>query len=308
MKNKLRMIDINVASSYMGKFLTLGVTAAVLAITVSAMYGPGGFRNHRPLLIEVPASGGAERYRPLRDLIAIETGRSVMIRVRGEQSCEDCDLYVFPIEPFLSQGSARGLTPLYAVEPIGPGRNAAVLIARRAAPPPDSPPAAEDVIFSHERSLNGFWVQLSLLEAEGFTAPGGLGSLRFASTPGAGTRVVYSVALGQSALGACRASDLTEAVRSGGIGGDELTIVRSSPALPELVVAGRPSDAAYLAGVLERIAAALLVEDSAGRRRAAVRMMKIEGMRRLRPVERGELEKAAELYSQMKVRLGHGGP
>jgi len=310
MKNKLRMIDINFASAYLGRFLTVGVTGAVLAITISALTGAGGLRNHRPLILEVPAVGGARnaeaRFEPFRDLLAIETGRSVRAHARGDQWCGECDLYVFPIDQFLTLGRVRGLVPLYAIEPTKNGRNAAVLIARKGSPPMGAPPAADEVLFSHPRSFNGFWVQLSLLESEGFRAPGGIESLHFASPPGTGSRVIYSVALGQSVLGACRASDLADAVSNGGIGRDELSIVRSSPAVPELVVACKPEDVDYCRRVLERTAVRMAVGETTGRHRNAVELMDNEGMRSLRPVSQAELERAAALYSQMADRIGSG--
>jgi len=308
MKNKLRMIDINFASAYLGRFLTVGVTGAVLAITISALTGAGGLRNHRPLVLELPAAGAGRnaeaRFEPLRGLLAIETGRLVRAHARGDQWCGECDLYIFPIAQFLDLGRVHGLVPLYTTEKTKNGRNAAVLIAKKGLPETGAPPAADEVLFLHPRSFNSFWVQLSLLESEGFRAPGGIESLRFASPPGTGSRVIYSVALGQSVLGACRASDLADEVRNGGIGRDELSIIRSSPAVPEVVIACKPEDVDYWRGVLGRTASRMAVGETTGRHHNAIELMDNEGMRSLRPVSPAELERAASLYSQMADRTG----
>jgi hypothetical protein len=310
MKNKLRMIDINFASMYMGRFLTLGVTALVLAITISALTGAGGLRNHRPLVLEVPGSGGAGealvRFQPLRDLLALETGRAVRVQVRGDQWSGDCDLFVFPVGEFLRAPHTRDLVPIYSIEPLKQRRNTAVLVARTKEPVSESPPAANAVMFSHPRSLNGFWLQLEMLESEGFRVPERIQSLRFAETPGAGTRVVYSVAMGQSDLGACRASDLADAVREGGIARGELSIVHSRPSLPEVVVACRTEDVDYYRLVLARTAARMAVPEPAGRWQDAVALLDGKGMRSLRPISEEELERAAALHEKMEERIRGG--
>ena len=147
MKNKLRMIDINFASMYMGWFLTLGVTALVLVITISALTGAEGLRNHRPLVLEVPGPGGdgeaLVRFQPLRDLRAMETGRAVRAQARGDQWCGDCDLFVFPVGEFLRAPQSRDLVPIYSIERMKRRRNAAVLIARTKEPLSESPPVAK---------------------------------------------------------------------------------------------------------------------------------------------------------------------
>jgi hypothetical protein len=308
MKNKFRMIDINIVSTYMGRYLTLGVTVVVLAITISALTGPGGLRNHRPLTLVVPSRpGGGDttpRFEPLRELLAIETGRRVWLQNRAEESCRDCDLFVMTLQEFLDEQRFRDLVPLYSIEAIERGRDAAVLIARGGVAPMGSPPGVDDVMFSHPRSINGCWVQLGLLESEGFRTPGRLDSLRFAPAPapGAGLRVVYSVATGECALGACRASDLSGAVRAGGVGRGELSIVRSSPAVPELLIACRAADADYYLRVLTKTAARVAASAVGARDRDAVELLKSRGMRSLRPISGAEIERAAALYEKMEER------
>jgi hypothetical protein len=88
-------------SSSMGRrYLTPIVTALVLAITVGSLLAGGGVRDFLPLRISVspriengPAIGAA-----LRELLAIETGRSVRL---AEQFGDDCDVYLMPHSEFV---------------------------------------------------------------------------------------------------------------------------------------------------------------------------------------------------------------
>jgi hypothetical protein len=305
MKNKIRLIDINIVSAYMGRVLTVFVTILVLAITLSALFGDGGLRNHVPLVVEVPASGGEVTdpacYRALRFLIAAETGRSVSVATRGPDWSEGCELYVLPIREFFRARSQLGLEPLYAFCRARRGADAAVLIARGGTEPP-VPPARDDVVFVSPRSINGCWIQLAYLESSGFDAPRRIGDLRFAPGSGDGSRVVYSVAFGRYAMGACRASDLEELAASGGITPEEVFVVASIPALPETVVAC-PADARnYFEPVLRRIAATVADPEPSDRVRDAVTLLRDRGVRNLRPVTQGDLERLEELLGSMEGR------
>ena len=308
MKNKLRMIDINIVSAYMGRFLTAIVTVVVLVITISALVGRGGIRDHLTLLVEVPAAvtdgadAAAEQYEPLRYLLAQETGRTVKVHVREADSCEECELFVLALEDFITGRGKRELVPLYSINPMERKRDAAVLIARSGAHGPIRP-APDDVVFTDPRSANGCWIQLALLESEGFAAPEQIGSLRFAPSPGSPAWVVYAVLFGEFALGACRQSDLDELVSSGGVKSDELAVVRSVRAVPEIVLACRPEDVDYYRSVLRLTAARLAEPGPTGWDRDATELLKSRGMRSLLPVFPEELERAEELYERMEGRI-----
>jgi hypothetical protein len=306
MKNKLRMIDINIVSTYMGRFLTIIVTVIVMAITVSALVSKGGMRNHQSLLVEVPPVAGepdaSAWFEPLRDLLAVETKRTVKVQVRGGGWRGGCELYVFPIAEFLAVGQHHGLVPLYEIGSLERRRDAALLIARNAESSP-AEPSADDVLFSHPQSVNGFWIQLKMLEAAGFPTPERLESLHFASAPAPGARVVYSVLMGEFPVGACRASDLAKAVSAGGVGKDELTVIRSSPATPETVIACRPADVDYYRRVLARTAARVAAPDASDHGQSAVALLKSKGMRSLRPVSAEELTRTTELFDEMGKRI-----
>ena len=84
------------------RYLTLVVTALVLAVTALALLAGGGVRDFLPLRIAVspriengPAIGAA-----LRDLLAIETGRSVRVVEQSGDGSGDCDVILMPYSEF----------------------------------------------------------------------------------------------------------------------------------------------------------------------------------------------------------------
>jgi ABC-type phosphate/phosphonate transport system substrate-binding protein len=306
MKNKLSVIDINIVSAYMGRFLTAIVTVIVLGLTVSALVGRGGMRNHVPLVIAVPAVDGADatvaRFEPLRQMLARETGRTVKVQARKNDGCGRCELFVLPIDELLSGRDGHGLVPVYVICAMDRGRDAAVLIAKKGVEAREVP-SPGNVVFTHPRSANGCWVQLAWLESQGIDAPDRIESLNFAPSPGAGARVVYSVLAGEFPYGACRESDLAGLIATGSVGRDELTVVRSIPAVPEVVIACRPEDADYYERILKKIATRMAAPDPMGADRDAVELLKVRGMRSLRPVSEYELQSAASLFETMGERI-----
>jgi hypothetical protein len=310
MKNKIRLIDITILSQYMGRFLTAIVTAIVFAITVSALVSEGGIRRQAATLVMEVAplkgvKGTDDQFEPFRYLLALETDRTVVLRERGADHCERCDLFVMPIELFLASDESHRLVPLYSIDRTDHKRDEAVVIARNGDPEPDVP-SPGDIVFTNPESINGCWVQLGLLESRGYELPDRIDSLHFASRPGAAPaagRVIFSVLLGEYPYGACRASDLAKLIAAGEVGRDELRIVVSGPTVPELVVACRPENADYYRSVLERVSARVALTRAPGRDNGAVELLKSRGMRSLRPVSGAGLKRAAELFTKMQGRI-----
>jgi hypothetical protein len=96
MKNNPPEAEVGSASSAMGGYLTAVVTACVLIVTVSALLSGGGVRDFRPLEIVVSEriENGQEIGGALRDLLAIETGRSVRLAEQPGEVCGDCDVFL----------------------------------------------------------------------------------------------------------------------------------------------------------------------------------------------------------------------
>ncbi len=305
MKNKVRLIDITVVSAYMGRFLTAIVSAMVIAVTVSALVSKGGIRDHQTLSVGVPPMRGVdateEYFEPLRLLLALESGRKVEVNSHTPGWCDRCELHLLPIAEFVAAAAERDLVPLYSICRTRSGADAAVVVARS-----DDfrsvVPTPQNVMFVDPQSVNGCWVQLEQLESRGFTSPDRVASLRFAPMPSA-ARVVFSVLMGASAYGACRQSDLTELVAAGDLDRNELQVVFSSPAVPELVVACRPADAEYYRHLLSRTAARIAVLESSGMVREAALLLRSRGMRSMRPVSQDELDRTVALFDLMQERI-----
>ena len=187
MNNKIRKIDINIVSAYMGRLLPVIVMLMVLAITLSAVVGVGGLRDHVILVVGVPQNGGTgsaqERYAPLRQLLARETGRTVSLSPRGTDWNDGCDLYLLETGEFVKEREKRGLVAVYSFSRMQRRSDAAILVSRRGSQPPAFP-GRDDVIFADPRSINGCWVQLAFLDSTGFETPERIEDLRFAPPPG----------------------------------------------------------------------------------------------------------------------------
>lgn len=301
MNNKIGLIDINIVSEYMGRFLTLIVTLLVLAITLSALVDGEGIYDHAAITLEVPRGGDPEKDRALRQLIVSETGRSVALTQRETDWNGTRDLYVLPVREFMEARARFGLEPLYSFCRLKHRSEAAILISRPGAGLPESPDAG-DVVFDDPYSINGCWLQLIFLESSGFRGPENLEQLRFAPAARGGTRVVYSVLYGESPVGACRLSDLLSAVEAGGVGKNELSVVKSIPALPETVIACHPGDRKYFEPVFERISATLMAPD--GSDRAVTEILARRGVGTLRPVSDKDLERLSQVFEFVKGRIG----
>jgi hypothetical protein len=301
MNNKIRLIDINIVSEYMGRFLTLIVTLLVLAITLSALVGGDGILNRTAITVEVPRGSDPERNRALRQLIASETGRLVTVSPREADWNGAHDLYVLPVREFMAARARFGLEPLYSLCRMKRRSEAAILISRSGVEPPESP-GVGDVLFVDPYSINGCWLQLAFLESTGYRAPANLEQMRFAPAPGGGTRVVYSVLYGETPIGACRLSDLLTAVRAGDIGKNELSVVKSIPALPETVIACRPGDREYFEPVFRRIAATIAAPEES--EMAVTEILSRHGLGNLRPVSDDDLERLSQIFEFVKGRIG----
>jgi hypothetical protein len=316
MKNKLQVIDFNVVSAYMGRFLTAIVAVAVIGITVSALLSRSRGAERGVLVVAALPAGPLEAARTaratratrgfhdsLRLLLARESNRPVAVRESGPagDAGAGCGLFLMAMEEYLAQREEEGLVALYAVDRSAHGRDRAVLIARPSgAPSPEfAGIGADQCIFSGPSSLNGCWVQLELLEAEGFRAGEGTQSLHYPKAGGA-ARVVFSVLFEGYTLGACRRSDIENLIAEGSIAEGEVAVVRSSPAVPEMVFACREPDAAYFGRILAGFALRLANPGDDPEEQVAAALLGSGGMRSVRPIAGEEITRAAALFGRMK--------
>lgn len=310
MKNKIRLIDINIVSSYMGRFLTAIVAVLVLSITVAALVDEDGNRDHKVLVLGVAGLGSTEKtleyYEPFKDFLARSSGRAVKVRVIDGEIDPECELYLLPWREYFYGGRNLALLPIYSVCRVSGGRDSAVLIVRGDRDAADlTALGPSDVVFAHPHSFNGFLIQLRALEsrgAGGFAVPVDPGELHFVGPPGAETRVVYEVLLGRYTAGACRRSDVDRLVEAGELARDEIAVSLAMPALPEQIIACREADREYYLDLLESMATRLASPGGSTSERDTAALLRSRRIRSLRPVIPEEVALAEELYDQARER------
>jgi ABC-type phosphate/phosphonate transport system substrate-binding protein len=261
MKNKVRVIDVSMLSSYMGRWLTVFVTIFVVAIAASALFVAGGIEKN-VIRICVPARPRAQdavrNYEPLRSLISRETRRPVVLAECAGEWPRGYDVYVMPVDDFFENEKSLDISALFELRSSPKRGDRAVVISKRTAVPVDLPSLAPgDVVFSHPHSVNGFWVQAEALAASGFELPADTTRLRFEGSKEDATRVIFGVVFGDYKLGACKQSEIASLSENGSIDARGLRVVASGDVLPETVLAAARREARYFDRKIASVAALL---------------------------------------------------
>lgn len=304
MKNKTRIIDVSMLSSYMGRWLTLFVTIAVVLIALSAIFN--GDLGSRRDIIQICVQAGihpgesANRFEPLRALVSRESKRpAVLVECAGEWPA-DFDLFVMPLDQFFRHADDLPITPLYEIRVTERNSDKAILIAGPAGEGMEPSGAkAGDVAFADPRSVNGFWLQADYLEKLG--AGLGAGGYRFEGTRDDATPVIYSVLHGKYPWGACKLSELASLIDRGILKSGELRVIHSEDALPDIVIGARTADSSYYTRKLGAVATLLEETELAARRDDTVDLLKSHGVRRLEPVTSPRIERAAALFDRFEA-------
>jgi hypothetical protein len=308
-RNKLRVIDVSILSSYMGRALTFFVTLFVVGIAVSALIDGGGFEKN---VINVCVPAGArpgdavESFEPLRSLLGRESRRPVVLLECAGEWPPGQDIYVMPVDEFFRWERELQVAAIYDVSSSETRNDKAVFVVRQSAATFDlSSVAPDDVVFVHPSSVNGFWVQAEALawgdtihvpEAATGAGAGVRGAFRFVGSPRDATRVICGVATGAFDIGACKLSDLSELSRRGVIGARELRVIGARDALPETVIAVKPGERRYFEAKIRKIAALLDGGPSAADQKESIRLLETAGVRRLDPIDAKGLEGVRRLF------------
>ncbi|GEM_PF-4914265 len=300
MKNKVKLIDINILSSYMGRSVTGMVTALVIILTTSSLIGDGGLLNRSVLRIwaqeDVLGGNDADDLECFRSIISGQTRRPALLESGGDPPPVGMDLYILSIFSFFNLEDSLAVSALAAVRTSESRRDHAVIIAAG-----DFPENGlehiniEDVVFSHPHSVNGFYSQLSTLRKLGILSADKSREFNFVQEKGDDyTRVVFSVLFGEFKLGACRESALRDLAARGQIDPAEIKIISRAEAMPEVVIASPKGLADYYRRRLHKISD--LEPDASPIPGAGVfsRMKKITGIDLL---SGRKLQQALELYS-----------
>lgn len=242
MKNKIKVIDFSIVSTYMGRYLTAVVAVLMFAITLSALLSGGGTPVEGTVIVGVPSRGDAETtldfFEPLRSLLERNIAMTVRLEVCEDSWPESCDFLVMSVHEFQRLRESESLVAIFSVEPPG-GWSGAAIIAGGSVGEIPSDVSGDDALFTAPHSINGCWVQLRALEERGVVFPAMLDELEFAPPPGHAERVVYSVATGRYRLGAVPRRVVSRMISEGKIAADEVAIVATLPSMPETVLCHR---------------------------------------------------------------------
>lgn len=300
MKNKIKIIDVNILSSYMGKWLTVFVAVFVVGVTISALLSRGGSTERNIVTIGVPQGrtpdDAARLYGPLRTLIVRETRRPVVVTPQAGEWSADLDLYVMPIHEFVRQADRLALVPIYEVNRTGRPTDYAILIVRSDDASVDiAQLSAREVVFTDRYAINGFWVQAAAMMKSGFVLPMDANQIHFAGVGEDVSRVIFSVLYGEYRVGACRLSDLVSMTERGVIRGGELRVLSKFNALPERVIGAHEREAPYYRDKLASLGRDL-AQVPAATSDDTIELLKALGFRGLQPVGPARIESAREAY------------
>ncbi len=306
MKNKLRLIDVSLLSSYMGKALTGIVTLFVIGIAVSALIDRGGFERS-VIRVCVPSrfhpGEAVEAYEPFKVLLSRETRRPVVLTESGGGWPRGCDVYVMSSDAYFEQEKALGIAVLFEVSAHPGRRDKALIIARSSSGDLDLSRAGPgDVVFSHPLSVNGFWVQAEAIARSGSDLAGHTDTLRFEGARWDASRVIHGVLFGVFAFGACKSSEIEWLSDRGEIDPKDVQKVYSTDALPEVVLAVDRGDADYFRDKVGSLARLLEEPASPSPQGDTVKLLEAAGVAGLEPVEGARLDRLRALYE----RFGRG--
>jgi len=306
MRNKIRLIDVSILSTYMGRWLSAIVTAVVLGITVSAILS-GGSAEHNIIDVCVPAVPSEREalrvYEPFRELLGEETRRPVVLFASTGEWNDRFDLYIMPARDYFRLERSADIVALFEVKHWSQHRDNAAIISKVGDDVDLSRLRPGDIAFEDRESVNGFLLQLSLLEERGFSVPERLEGLRFEGGEGGASRVIFGVLHGQYRVGACRMSELLLHLERGDVRPGEIRIVDRREALPELIIASRRSDARYYQRKLSGVGASLAEISQPSTRDATVELLKSFGIKGLRPVTEEQMEAARQLFEKYVGRI-----
>ena len=304
MKNKIRLIDVSMLSSYMGKALTGVVTLVVIGIAVSALFDGGGIERN-VIRVCVPRGDregeAADAWEPFRSLLGRETRRPVVVTECSGEWPRGLDVYVMPVEEFFENETNLGVTALFEVGSEPDRVDKAVVITRGAEVTVDfSRVDPRDIAFADPRSVNGYWVQAEALERRGLALPG-QAVLRFEGTRRDASRVIFGVIFGDYRFGACRFSEIASLSERGLVDPREVRTVILADALPEIVVAVGRGESAYFNRKIAALSRLLGDRGPVSTQGDTVRLLKALGVKSIEPLGAQRLERTRGLFE----RFGH---
>jgi ABC-type phosphate/phosphonate transport system substrate-binding protein len=301
MKNKIRIIDVSILSSYMGKALSVLVTLFVVGIAASALFSGGGAeRNVIRVCVPAGARSGdaAESWEPFRALLAAETRRPVVVSESGGDWPAGFDLYVMPPSDLFEKESRLGVEALFEIAAAPHRSEKAVVIAKSSEDAEDFPPADPgEIAFADPLSVNGFWVQAGALAERGLDV-NAAADLRFEGTRRDATRAVFAVLFGGARFGACRIGEISSLAERGAIDPREIQTVMAADALPDLLLCAERRESKYFEKRIGAVSRRLGDRGALSPRGDAARLLAARGIAAIERLPAGRLEQTRRLYER----------
>ncbi len=306
-KNKAKFFSNGILSAYIGRFLTAIVAFLVFGITASALISTGGETGDGVLRIGVFLEESDDftlgRYEAFRNLISSQIKRSANLYIHTPDALP-ADLYILSLRNFLRIEKRLDLVPLFAVDGSGSGRDAAVIITADSSDEVDfgNVPSSR-VAFTDSLSVNGFWLQLMMLERKGFHVPEQLDQLNFEGSGFFSVRLVQGVRWGAYTLGACQKSDLISLIKKGLLRQGEVRILAETEWLPEILIASPRQRAEYNEEVLGKVRDILSSPAYAADGEVTTILHEPPGVTRLAPIDAKTLKRMRELAEYQAARF-----
>jgi hypothetical protein len=312
MKNKLKIVDVNILSSYMGNWLTLAIVVFVFAVTVSALMSGGGGTERNIVNIYVSASDETRdpvvTYDPLRRMLSARTRRPAVVELCKEAWPPGGDVYVIPIADYLALRDQLGIVALFSVSATERQKDRSVIVARSSDTPLDlSQLSVREMAFTSPHSINGFLLPLAMLSDDGVDMPQNPGDFHFEGAQQNATRVVLGVICGEYRAGGCTLNDVTTLTDRGVIHMGELRILRARAALPEVLIAAPRRESGYFRRKFSEIDGLMIASVSAAGESEPVKLLKSFGIMGLKPIDPAEIDEAGRLIEQYHSLFGEPG-
>lgn len=238
MRQKLKPIDFNILSSYLGKYITALVSVLVVVLTVSAyLTGPDGDEAVRVCLDRLPFDRDG-KLSEVVELFSLRAKPRLVLTRCGLQG-EGQEVRLLSLARWLEEAHGNA-SPLFALTYEGREPEAALLVARgKMEVEKLAEMGAVDLVVANPHSFSAYWVQVDYLLQMGVDRAHLQVHFADDRVGGGYVRALLELLGGNYQLAACRRSDLNYLQTRDGSLADELFPVAEIPLPPLLVIAAK---------------------------------------------------------------------
>lgn len=243
-RTRLASFDYSIFSSYMGRWTTVIVFAAIVLLALGAIFLKSDDMAHVPVVIGVSAFDSVRAAPALESLADFCRGKGcgdVTWRyLHGDAEPSGCDFYLMTslqLSPALSRGTLGCALIVSEEESHRYSVGAVIVRAGTRALPPDG----GRIVFSSPLSATGFLSPYRALTKAGYLVPDRDGAVDFAGLHRSDERVVLGVLYGAYDAGGLSEERLRSLEASGCVRPGEIDVLLEGEAYPEIVLASDPA-------------------------------------------------------------------